>query len=190
MNSSKELAGVFSTEISALSNPRILIDGLSGSGKTTFAHLLVNEIFALTQLKPQIVHMDDLYPGWEGLEAGSRLLVSQILEPLARGTSAQFQIWDWSRETRGSMLEPGNGWRTVSSDAPLIVEGCGAVSIESRALANHAIWIEASPEDRLERLTVRDPDSFRVHQELWSSQEQDFYKAQGTVELCEYRVIN
>lgn len=185
-----ELATMFSTDIDSGQNTIILIDGNSGSGKTTFAQQLEGAIFSRTKLKPQLIHMDDLYPGWEGLRAGARILVSDILEPLSRGSEAEYQKWNWVTCARGEHREPGNGWRTVSPLAPLIVEGCGAVSRESRRLAQHAVWIHASLEDRLSRLSARDEGAFGAFQELWSAQETEFYNGEGTLLLCDYRVAN
>ncbi len=51
----------------AASGPRpvVLIDGRSGAGKTTLARDLA------PMLGAQLVSLDDIYPGWAGLEAGS-----------------------------------------------------------------------------------------------------------------------
>ena len=45
--------------------PVVLLDGRSGSGKTVLAESLA------PRLDAQLVSLDELYPGWEGLEAGS-----------------------------------------------------------------------------------------------------------------------
>src|SRR5690606_29833513 len=44
----------------------VLIDGRSGSGKTTLATALAARLPGT-----QLVRLDDFYPGWDGLEAGS-----------------------------------------------------------------------------------------------------------------------
>lgn len=185
-----ELAKKLSVDIKSGANPVVLIDGRSGSGKTTQTLQLINEIFSRTQLKPQLVHMDDLYPGWEGLSAGARMLVSDILEPLSKGREAQYQKWNWATGKRGDESEPGNGWRTVAPQTPLIVEGCGSASQASRSLADYAIWIGASLEDRLSRLSSRDSERFSAFQELWRVQENDFYALEDTLTLCDYQIEN
>lgn len=177
-------------EILSGGNPRILIDGRSGSGKTLLSWLITNQTFALTQTKPQIVHMDDLYPGWEGLRLGASMLINEILLPLSKGQVAEYQIWDWHSNQRGATGEQGNGWRAVQPDAPLIVEGCGAVSSDSKRLVNSAIWIESSIEARLERLSTRDRGAFRAHQALWGAQEDEFYSQENTIELCDIQLQN
>ena len=49
--------------------PTFLIDGPSGSGKTTLAAEI--EQHWNSAVKLQVVHMDDLYPGWDGLAEGA-----------------------------------------------------------------------------------------------------------------------
>ena len=49
----------------------LLIDGRSGSGKTELARAVVAGV-----PEAQLVRLDDLYPGWGGLEEGSRVWIS------------------------------------------------------------------------------------------------------------------
>ena len=51
--------------------PVILIDGRAGSGKSYLAAELAERLYKELEVAPRLVHMDDLYPGWEGLRAGS-----------------------------------------------------------------------------------------------------------------------
>ncbi|WP_454229155.1 uridine kinase family protein [Propioniciclava flava] len=74
----------------------VAIDGLSGAGKTTLASLVA------ARLGAPVVHMDDLYPGWDGLAAGVAYLVDAVLRPLAVGEPARYRAWDWADERRGS----------------------------------------------------------------------------------------
>ncbi|MEN9965743.1 MAG: hypothetical protein RJA60_740 [Actinomycetota bacterium] len=64
--------------------PIILVDGRTGSGKTTFAAALQNRLFQKGESAPRVIHMDDLYEGWDGLQAGVDYLIRQILSPLGR----------------------------------------------------------------------------------------------------------
>ena len=71
-----------------------LLDGRSGSGKTVLADALAAE------LGGAVVHMDDLYPGWGGLEEGSAYALERIVRPLARGEDAVWRRWDWAADAR------------------------------------------------------------------------------------------
>ena len=56
----------------------VCVDGPSGSGKSTLAARL-----AAALGDPPLVHMDDLFPGWDGLAAAVPLLTEQVVAPLA-----------------------------------------------------------------------------------------------------------
>ena len=69
----------------------MLIDGPSGCGKTTLANELA------VKYGKQLVHMDDVYPGWSGLKAGT-----EIITDLVFGTERpHFYQWDWEHDRLG-----------------------------------------------------------------------------------------
>ena len=68
----------------------VAIDGPSGAGKTDFAGSL-----AMSLPNAQLLHMDDLSPGWDGLDQAVADLHDQVLAPLARGERAAYRRWDW-----------------------------------------------------------------------------------------------
>lgn len=170
--------------------PIVLIDGRAGAGKSHFAKLLVEQLFKSQQQLPKLVHMDDLYPGWEGLRAGSQYLNRNILEPIASGAEANWQIWDWQESARGAKDEPANGWRKFEGGNLLIVEGCGSISARARELAQFCIWIEADTANRRARFSDRDHGSFDDYFAAWSIQEDEFYAQEKSVELCDLVVSN
>jgi len=77
---------------SGQNTPIVLIDGRAGSGKSTFAEKLQNLLFREGDSLPRIIHMDDLYPGWDGLAQGAEYLQRAILTPLLR-TVALTSVW-------------------------------------------------------------------------------------------------
>lgn len=151
-----------------------LIDGRSGAGKSSLAAQLAERAGAL------VVHMDDLYEGWEGLAAGSRYAVERILAPLRRGEPAIWRRWDWAAGSRAEehRIEPG---------IPIVLEGCGAISRASRLLADHAIWLCAPEALRRER--ARDRDGCIAWWEAWRAQEDAFYAAEGSPGLADERIM-
>ena len=48
-------------------SPLLLIDGRAGAGKSTLAAEVRNHYFRIGESSPRIIHMDALYPGWQGL---------------------------------------------------------------------------------------------------------------------------
>jgi energy-coupling factor transporter ATP-binding protein EcfA2 len=167
-----------------------LIDGRSGSGKTTFAKELADAVFATGESAARVVHMDDLYPGWDGLRAGSLYLVQHILGPLARGQTASWQLWNWARSERGRSGEVGNGWREFGGGTPLIIEGCGSISRASVELAQITLWVEAELPVRRARWKQRDGDRFAQHWTRWAVQEDEFYQDEHSRQLAKFELAN
>jgi uridine kinase len=166
-----------------------LIDGRAGSGKSTFAKLLQDQVFQETKQSPKVIHMDDIYAGWEGLAQGSLYLVENILKPLKLAGKAQWQRWDWTNDKRGGS-DPGNGWREFAGENMLIVEGCGSITAQSAELADLTIWIEADRETRKERFEARDRGVFSNFWNSWSDQEDAFFQEQRSEQLCQLTVNN
>src|SRR5664279_4070648 len=71
----------------------VAVDGPSGAGKTDFAATLAERLPSA-----HVLHMDDLYPGWDGLEEAVAGLHDQVLAPLARGERAAYRRWDWEHD--------------------------------------------------------------------------------------------
>jgi uridine kinase len=131
----------------------LLIDGRSGSGKTELATAIAHG------LTTQVVRLDDIYPGWGGLDDGS-VQVPLIL------TQLRWRRWDWPT----SKYEE---WHELDPARDIIIEGCGALSRASRPHADYAIWVEHESEDRRRRATEREP-GFAAHWDEWAAQEGEF----------------
>ncbi len=170
--------------------PIVLIDGRAASGKSSLAAALKNQLFKELEQAPRLIHMDDLYPGWEGLIAGSHYLNQQILQPLKLGKTASWQLWDWERGQRGRNDEPGNGWREFAGGTPLIVEGCGSLSRVSAELADYRVWIETEKQVRHKRWLERDGEKFNEFWHIWAAQEDEFYQQERSAQLADLVIEN
>ncbi len=161
--------------------PIILVDGRTGSGKTTFAAALQNRLFQKGESAPRVIHMDDLFEGWDGLQAGVDYLIRQILSPLSRREGASWQEYDWAAGERAGV------WREFRGGTPLIIEGVGSLSRVAAEQADITIWLEADQEVRRARLTDRqgpgDGDGSWIA--MWSAQEADFYAREKSDEIAD-----
>ena len=164
-----------------LSTPVILIDGRAGSGKSTLAKLLQNQLFKEGETLPRLVHMDDLYEGWDGLQAGADYLLRNILTPVAARRKASWQEYDWSLGAR-------DRWREFEGGTPLIVEGCGSISRLAAEAAQFKIWIESPDEVRYQRWLEREGNDEFFGK--WSAQEVEFYARERSTELVDLTVSN
>ena len=155
--------------------PIILIDGRSNSGKSTLAAEIQNIIFKDGESAPRVIHLDDLYPGWDGLEAGVDYLHRFILSPLLKGQTANWQQYNWSLGKRDE-------WREFSGGTPLIIEGCGALNKLSAVVADISIWLDVDQEVRHQRWLDREGTG--DHWAEWAAQEEEFYAREKSAEVA------
>lgn len=148
------------------------IDGPSGSGKTTLAEQVRRH------LDCPVVHMDDLFPGWDGLAAASGLLTEQVLRPLADGRDAGYRRWDWVTSSWGERIK-------VPRTPLLIVEGCASTVRPAGEFVAVRVWVEATRDIRMARGIERDGEAYRPHWERWAAQEQALFGADGTRERAD-----
>jgi uridine kinase len=147
---------------------RILIDGRSGSGKTELAALL----FARWP-EMQLVRLDDVYPGWDGLEAGSRHVAESVLAARPR-----WRRWDWAADALAE-------WHDLDPHRPIVVEGCGALSRANRRRADLGVWVELDDVRRKERALSRDGALYEPHWDRWAAQEERFLHREHSRELAD-----
>lgn len=140
----------------------IAIDGRSCSGKTTLASELEEALGAT------VVHLEYLYNGWDGLEAGIETAVSHVLEPMSRREDAVVPQWDWYAGGWGEALD-------VPVPGVLILEGVGAASACVRDYASLTIWLELPESQRRARAHVRDWETFAAHWDQWAAQEDQLF---------------
>ncbi len=140
----------------------MLIDGRSGAGKTSLAQEL-RDLWTGSQ----VISLDDIYPGWDGLSWASEHVREQLLAPRAAGRPGRWRRWDWSA---GAPAE----WHTVPPRRRIIVEGVGALTPATRALADLGIWIEMPAADRKRRALRRDGETFAPHWDRWAHHEREF----------------
>ena len=134
--------------------PVVTIDGYSGSGKSTLAAALARLVNGW-----QVLHLDDWYPGWDGLAAGADI-ARRIAADLRAGRASSYEAWDWENgTTRATTRVPL---------APTIIEGCGAIE----AVADLAVWIaDPGENERRHRALARDGQTYEPHWQRWADQD-------------------
>ncbi|WP_425524495.1 uridine kinase family protein, partial [Paenarthrobacter nicotinovorans] len=116
----------------------IAVDGRSGAGKTTLAVELAARL--RQHHKVSLFHLEDIYPGWNGLRTGIERYVATVLTPLSQGTAAEWVSWDWERHYDGGL--------NVTLPAEIvIVEGVGSAADAARPMLDAVVWVEAPGDD-------------------------------------------
>jgi uridine kinase len=154
----------------------VAVDGRSGAGKTSLATALQ------AALGTPLVALEYLYGGWDGLERGIDLLVSEVLEPIAHGRTARVPRYDWIAAA----------WDTPWTLAPpevLIVEGVGAGARRAAAYASVLVWMEEPAPVRKKRALDRDGETFAAYWDAWTAQEDAMLARERTPERADL-VIN
>jgi len=170
----------------------LAIDGPSGSGKTTLAEQLAVHldpragagieagIGAGIGAGPRpasmvtVVHLDDLYPGWDGLEEGVDRALDGVLRPLAGGRPEVVERrWDWQA---GRDAEPV----TVPATEVTMVEGVGSGALRCAPFLSLLIWLDGPAQRRRERALARDGEMFAPHWDRWAAQERAHFARERT----------
>ncbi|MDO4412783.1 hypothetical protein [Cutibacterium sp.] len=149
--------------------PVVVIDGRSGSGKTTLANTLFRRHHDW-----QLVHADDLYPGWSGL--------SQVWDLSDLVTGHRYRRWDWYENRFADEV-------TLDHNRPLVIEGCGVLTPVNARLACVRVWCEAPASLRRRRALARDPE-FRDYWAMWAIQEGLHIARHKPADLADLTVSN
>ena len=158
--------------------PIIAIDGPAGAGKTTLAH----EIFlALSpKMSVSVIHMDDLYNGWDNALGEDLTSVLQYLAAQHRNISAaEIRRYNWTASSFGES-------ETIEPADLLILEGVGSGDKSLQDELAALIWIDIDPEIGVMRVIAR--DGYQVEDEMkkWLGTQQEYFSQHSTREKADF----
>jgi energy-coupling factor transporter ATP-binding protein EcfA2 len=154
----------------------VCVDGPAGSGKSTLARDIRRAMPA--DVSCRVVHLDDLYPGWDGLRAGVEHVATWVVGPIAAGKRGRYHRWDWHASAPGP-------WVGVPVVDVLVLEGVGSGSLLYAHAITTLVWVEADPVVRLERCVARDGEDSRTELLAWTAAEAPYLLEQGTRERAD-----
>ena len=150
----------------------VAVDGPAGSGKTTLGEALAEAARGTGSVT--LLHMDDLYEGWTGLDHHLTGRVrAGILEPLAAGRPGRYRRYDWAagRFAEAHLVDPVD---------LLVLEGVGSGATAYDAFLTVRVWVEAPADLRLARGVERDGEAMREEWLAWTDREAAHFAADGT----------
>lgn len=146
----------------------ICIDGPAGAGKTTLGRAVADS--APPDRSVSLVHLDDLYEGWEqDLSQVGPMLLERLVGPLAAGLPAGYRRYDWLSSSYAE-------WVMLPPSDLVILEGVGAghpVLAEFRATL---VWVHAVPGLCLARGLARDGEGMRDQWLDWQRREAEYFE--------------
>ncbi|MCF3138413.1 aminodeoxychorismate synthase component I [Paenarthrobacter sp. AR 02] len=159
----------------------IAVDGRSGAGKTTLAVELAARL--RQHHKVSLFHLEDVYPGWNGLMPGIERYVATVLPPLNAGLAAEWTSWDWERHYDG-------GLKVTLPAEIVIVEGVGAAAEAARPMLDAVVWVESPGDDRRRRALTRDGSTYEPYWDTWAAQEDAWLESDPVASAADVRVLN
>lgn len=139
----------------------IALDGRSGAGKTSLAAALAE---AWGEEQVAVLHLEDLYRGWQSLTDTCRRY-ADLLQHICAGQEVSWPRWDWDRQAVGEQLG------RFSPRQIVIIEGVGALSSAARSHVDLGIWLDAEDGSRRDRALGRDGELFARHWQVWADEE-------------------
>lgn len=135
----------------------VLIDGTSGSGKTSLADALTRR---LGSAHATVLHLDDIYPGWSGLDV-ARSTVARLAPAYLAGGAPTWRRYDWNADHLVAT-------HPIDPAQPLVIEGCGAFAVRGLPWPAVRVWLDAPEPIRRDRALARDP-AFAAYWTYWES---------------------
>ena len=162
----------------AVDQPIIAIDGPAGAGKTTLASTL--SLALSPQMSTTVIHMDELYPGWENA------LGDELTKTLTWLTSCH--------KAKKPLLYSSFNWIANEFNPPkshvstqlLILEGVASAQLPIEESLATSIWLDLDPEIGFRRVIERDGESISLEMKKWLVTQEQHFAADRTKERCEF----
>lgn len=149
------------------------LDGPAGSGKTTLGRAVRDAAADLGTV--DLVHVDDLLDGWDGLDGAGRTVEEDVLAPVREGRPGRYRRYDWhaGRFAEEVLVPPVD---------LLVVEGVGSWRTSYASWVTTLVWLEAPRGLRLARGLARDGEALRPQWEAWLVAEESLFRRERTRE--------
>jgi uridine kinase len=166
----------------------IAIDGLGGSGKSSFAKSLLTLDPELNILEldhfPCLPKENPYHPLGAQTRVNLERFQREALLPLVNGQPAVYKnsFWWPTHEKPKTYTVPANG--------TVLVEGCYSFHLELRAFYDYSIWIECPAEEALKRAITRDgEDGANIWQQVHAPNERNYARVQKPMDSVDLVIL-
>jgi hypothetical protein len=128
-----------------------------------------------------LVHLEDLYLGWTGLEGAFARLEELVLRPWWEGRPARFRAYDWLAD------QPSGPWVEVPASDCLVVEGCGCAPRAADRYGPLIIWLDGPVQLRRARVLKRDGDWEAPLLDAWEQATAIHFQREDTANRADFR---
>lgn len=167
------------TEITCgVDQPIIAIDGPAGAGKTTLAQTI--SLALSPQMSTTVIHMDELYPGWEkalGVELTETL--TWLTQSHKAKKPLKYSPFNWA-------LNEFNPSHVLDSTQLLILEGVGSAQRSIEGCLATSIWLDLDPQIGFQRVIERDGATITAEMTKWLAMQEQHFATDQTKERCEF----
>jgi len=158
----------------------ITIDGVAGAGKTSLAAHLAEEYSP--KMSVQVVHMDDLYDGWDdSLGESLTAKLSEIIAAHKAKAPYRTRAFDWNTGGPGDEI-------VIGPADLLILEGVGAGARVTRDEAVSKIWIDIEPIVGLRRVLSRDGEAIEAQMLHFMELQRAHHLQEGTRDAADFHL--
>jgi uridine kinase len=162
----------------SVDQPIIAIDGPAGAGKTTLASTI--SLALSPRISTTVIHMDELYPGWESALSG------ELTKTLTWLTS--------SHKAKKPLIYSSFNWATNEFHEPkshpstplLILEGVASAQLPIEESLATSIWLDLDPLIGYQRVIDRDGENISREMTQWLVMQEQHFAADRTKERCEF----
>ena len=154
----------------------LAVDGPAGAGKSSFAQKISEALG-----RAAIIPMDD-FLAWDDLTDFWTRLEKEVIAPLGKGHSANYQARDWERDKMGRSL---GSFKTIPLSPYYILEGVGSARRQMKDRLGFTVWIDTPGQTCLERGLARDGAEMRGAWEKWQDKENAFFREDGARERAD-----
>ncbi len=156
----------------------VAIDGRAGAGKTTLATKLAREWSNKNSVA--IIHMDDLYNGWDdALSESLTYSLQDIVRRHLSGELIEYKKYNWITQQfdEVEIIEPVD---------ILILEGVGAGQKSVRDAGASLYWLDIEPDVGITRVLNRDGHHIADEMARWMVRQELHFLSDKTRENAEH----